>query len=516
MKKFSMIQKFLMAALLLLPISCKKNDLPHGHGPLPQDSAKKGQFMIAIDSFPGAATPATGLTAIISITDKDNKTVIKDRHMPLSLHELYETDSIEIAVGRYALSGLLIINSDSTVKFASPLAGSAKANAVMQALSIPFQVKKEKTTVGVQVLAVQLGDKPEDFGYPAGSFGSKPVPGDSATDVTIRVLPMIQVGDVVYDSIPVTLLLTAYNALGEPTRTTHRLNPGTNELTLSRAAARHTLQVYKWNGTDEIEIRKEDLQEGMTYYLGGRRDVMRLKEVLEYESTSTGEWKPHSKQYYQYDGAKLMSIQHYLKKTDGRPYVAFTETMDYTGDRITSVRSRGETVPEEEQTTFSYDAQGKLYHAEQQKGNGHVTAEVTYTALDEETGISGSYRISTVYMFNSHSNNLYYTLDVTGGNVIADNAASHSGGGESGLYEYDFGINPFAHLHLPDLYFSNLSKSNRTRAWKNYFGRTPQTEPYEYSYVYNADGYPKELITKFWNYQTKQHHHSTKTIYTYY
>ncbi|MFT3705365.1 MAG: hypothetical protein QM802_23555 [Agriterribacter sp.] len=515
MKKYFNQYSILFVLGILVLVSCKKTDLPHGQNPPPQDTAKTGKFSIAIDSLPGITAPATDLTAIVSVADKQHNTVIASKRMPLTLHSKYETDTLSLPVGNYEISGLLIIDKDSAVKFASPHSGSVKAPLVTHALSIPFQVKKEKSTVITEVLRVSKDDKAEDFGYPAGSFGNEPPPDDSDAYVTIKILPIIKVGDIVYDSIPVTLFLKAYDEHGQYIHTTRILNAGTNELQLAKAPVKHVLQVYKWNTTDEIEIKREDLKEGMIYYIGGHREALKLKEVLNYMSTSTGGWTPQSKQYYQYDQDQLMHIQHYLKREDQTPYIAFAENMEYTGGKITAIKARGEAVPEEEVTSFSYDGEGKLYHMENQSGGERTSADVTYSALEERSGISVGYSINAVYSYTHHANKMYYAIVVKGGNVVQDNATS-SGGGESSNYQYDFGINPFAHLHLPDLYFSNLSRNNRTMAWKNYYGVTPQTEPYEFSYTYNSDGYPKELITKYWYYSTKKYAHSIKTVFSYY
>ena len=94
-------------------------------------------------------------------------------------------------------------------------------------------------------------------------------------------------------------------------------------------------------------------------------------------------------------------------------------------------------------------------------------------------------------------------------------AISSTGGGEAGTYKYDFNINPFAHMNMPNIFLSNLSKNNLIEQQKNYSGNIPSAEPYKFEYTYDADGYPVELVKHFKNYRTGEHLFKIKIVYTY-
>ena len=105
-------------------------------------------------------------------------------------------------------------------------------------------------------------------------------------------------------------------------------------------------------------------------------------------------------------------------------------------------------------------------------------------------------------------------MKIKGGNKFEDSATSLNGG-ESGTYQYDFNINPYAHMNIPNIYLSNLSKNNLVAQEKSYSGAIPSSEPYKFEYQYSEDGYPTELVKNFKNYLTGEHLFKIKTIYTY-
>jgi hypothetical protein len=126
---------------------------------------------------------------------------------------------------------------------------------------------------------------------------------------------------------------------------------------------------------------------------------------------------------------------------------------------------------------------------------------------------SGYARINFDYVF-ANGREMEYTLKIKAGNKIEDSDLSISGG-ESGTYRYDFNINPYAHINLPNIYLSNLSKNNLVDQQKNYSGSIPSAEPYKFEYTYDEEGYPKELLKSFKNYSSGEHLSKIKTVYTY-
>jgi len=87
---------------------------------------------------------------------------------------------------------------------------------------------------------------------------------------------------------------------------------------------------------------------------------------------------------------------------------------------------------------------------------------------------------------------------------------------ESGLYGYEFGINPYVMLGVPDFHFSNYSKHNVLEQWKTYVNAFPIVVPYSFNYTYNSSGYPTELLTKYKTYLTQADAYTIRTVYTYF
>lgn len=127
----------------------------------------------------------------------------------------------------------------------------------------------------------------------------------------------------------------------------------------------------------------------------------------------------------------------------------------------------------------------------------------------------GYTQINFEYLF-SNGLGMNYTLKIKGGNKSEDSATASNGiSGESSTYQYDFNINPYAHLNLPNIYLSNLSKNNMVAQYKVYSGSIPSSEPYKFEYLYDDGGYPKELLSSYKNYLTGEHLYKVKTVYTY-
>jgi hypothetical protein len=142
-------------------------------------------------------------------------------------------------------------------------------------------------------------------------------------------------------------------------------------------------------------------------------------------------------------------------------------------------------------------------------------------SYDQETGAAVEYNqlevyqnIKADYLF-SNGNSMTYTIKYLDGNKISDQAISSTGGGESGIYEYDENINPRHQLGYADLYFTNSSKNNLKNEQKSYGGAIPQVVPYKFEYTYNADGYPSEVFISYKGFTSQQHLYRTKKVFRY-
>jgi hypothetical protein len=144
-------------------------------------------------------------------------------------------------------------------------------------------------------------------------------------------------------------------------------------------------------------------------------------------------------------------------------------------------------------------------------GADRTTAEVRYANGDSPR----EKQIGIMYDYSNYYYTTSYTMYLLGGSVIKTIKSSTNTAYEEGEYQYDFSINPYVHIGLPDIYLSNISRHNMTRQVKQYVKDFPLEEPYLYSYKYNSDGYPTELVVKYKTYLTGQHAYDIKTLFKY-
>src|SRR5690606_19621674 len=113
------------------------------------------------------------------------------------------------------------------------------------------------------------------------------------------------------------------------------------------------------------------------------------------------------------------------------------------------------------------------------------------------SGSEQAYRIDVQYQLENGKYIDYYSKTMAGGTMIHDLFVSHNGGREEGYYDFDFGINPYVHLKIPDLFFSQYTRHNMVFPRKHYNGGRPLYEAYDFKYTYDGEGYPKEILTKY-------------------
>ena len=108
-----------------------------------------------------------------------------------------------------------------------------------------------------------------------------------------------------------------------------------------------------------------------------------------------------------------------------------------------------------------------------------------------------------------------YNKSFIGGTMTEDAAITSHHSSELGRYAYDFKINPYIHLKIPDLFLTHTSKHNKVYQQKTFYAHYPLVEPYAFEYTYDGDDYPKELVTKYRNYGSTAHAQTIKTVYSY-
>lgn len=506
------------ALSLFLFFSCKKDvDKPGdgNHQPPPPDTTR-GSFQFVLSALPGEASTVTNLSAIITITNEQNDVTVADRKVKITFNGKYLSDTLMLSKGSYKVSKFLLVAANNVVRFATPLTGSAKANLVSTPLSLGINIQnKVHKDVAIQVAKVIAGDKAEDFGYPTGSFGNiQEGPNDPNAVIKIKVHPIIRIGNIDYDSIPVTLSLITWMQSGEVTNTTHILQPGRNELLLPKAATKYQLKISKWGTYGEMTLQRSDIQGGTVYSLGGNAPAKKLTEVLTYKLVGN-DYAPETRDVYNYDGGNIKEILHYRKRANGTNYIAERETFHYIGGVLGIVKRFNEASTMIESTIFSYRNDGKVEKIIKAEGTDKTEARIQYTPLLGGTGISGNHRIAIQHSYNFRYYTTQYNMSIQGGTMVQSTKSTSHGNNETGNYQYDYSINPFAHLNIPDIFLSNYSKHNLVAQQKTYHADYPITEPYSFNYSYSAEGYPLELITKYKTYLTGQHASTIKTVFKY-
>lgn len=349
-----------------------------------------------------------------------------------------------------------------------------------------------------------LVDKPRP-----GNPGGNPGPGNPDSGYLVKVKATITIGDILYDSIPAELQITSWDSNNISHQKNLSLTPGTNNIALIKAHKKYKLTLTKWGVTDEITFNKGEIPEGTVIGLGATATPKKIK-VEESYLLVEGAYRPDSKIIYSYGANGLLSQYEFFQKkpqhSDLKLY--HKDVYTYSGtkvDEILRFDSSGQNIG---RTEFTYNASGKITNMLQASNSGQTGAAVEYSASN------GYNNIQIDYLY-SNGNALEYKMKFKGGNLVQDAGLSSRGGGETGTYSYDFNINPYAHMNMPNIYLSNLSKNNLIGQSKSYSGSIPSRVPYKFEYTYDDNGYPVQLLTSYTSYTTGEHLYLMKTIYRY-
>lgn len=494
----------LMMSTILFLSSCKvEPELPTQ----PTNYALK----ISIAQLPGLTTVLNGLSAVISITKENGEAVFIDKAYELTYNGNYSTPEIQVEKGSYKLIKLIIKKADGSVVFATPIIGSIKAAQTNKPLAINTTTLTRTTTLNLEVLAVTPTDRPQDFGYVSGTFNEGPVE-NPITEFSLTIQSLFRIGDVIYDNMPVSLKLTTYPLKGEPQTTIQTLASGTKKITLSKQAEKYTLSISKWGMEDSAVILPNNMKDGITYSLGGSKAAKKIKFESVYKQAGNL-WLPETRKEYLYaNNGKLNTINHYRKAADQSSFIEMKEEIVYENNKVSQIKKS----TNNQVSFYTYNDDGELTQIRHSDNEGKTTGQVNYLALPDEIGMSNNYIIGAVFESTKFYYKQNYSYEAFGGNILKYTYATSHGDTEFTNYEYDFGINPFIHLKLPHLGFTNLSKNNVIKRYAAYNIIIPQYDAYSYSYVYDAEGYPIELYTKYRVPGTATEAFSTKTVFNYY
>lgn len=476
---------------------------------MPSPIVEKQKFRLSIEDLPGQSDILDGLSAIVSIQTTNGELVVTDQALTLNYVGKYISNFIELPKGDYKLVKLIIKRGGGTI-FACPYAGSNLAPQVSKPLATTFTLN-QSTTLATEVLAIGPNHSAEDFGYEGGMFD---LPQDRSHEFIIDLKPIFNVGKIVYDSVPASVAITTYPLQGNPTTQVLQVAAGGQKITLPKNAARYKFKVSKWGMDDEIILENSQMT-SQILYIGGSTDVAKKIKTETVFLQSGDKWVPQTRKEYTYNALGLPTRITYLSKTaNGANVVDGAEEISYYANN--KVREIHYNVNGTSKVTyFWYKTDGKLERMKETNSEGEIIATVGYAGQRGSTGITNNYQISAAYEYSYRYYKQYATAEMVGGNAASYNNHTSHGDNEETISTYDFGINPYAHLGIPDFWMNNASRHNKIDKWSQYNINVPKYDAYKFSYIYNADGFPKEMITKYRVSNTATEAYITKTVFTY-
>ena len=343
----------------------------------------------------------------------------------------------------------------------------------------------------------------------------QPIPGNGGggqvpdSVYLVKVKAVLGIGSLIYDSVPARLKITSWDSAGMKNEKQVELTAGINEIRLPKSHARYQLELSKWGISEQFQFTKNEIHEGSVITLGGTKNAKKLRREETYIFAS-GSYQPNGTVDYNYQAnGSLQSVVFFRKKPQQQDLQLFmTDHYVYLNDRVTRIDRKDENNLDIGFTSFGYDAQGRIVQMRQTSYDQQTDARLEYKYP------AGFAQIKFFYQYNN-GNSMEYTVKVKGGNVVEDMARSSTGGGEGGSYDYDFGVNPYAHMNMPNIFLSNISKNNLVSQDKGYSGSIPSGVPYKYEYTYDEDGYPVQLLTSYKSYVTGEHLYVIKKHFIY-
>jgi hypothetical protein len=306
----------------------------------------------------------------------------------------------------------------------------------------------------------------EVFQQPPGNPGDKD-PDQPLQTVNVKLQAVVRVGSVFYDSIPAHWQITTWDKNGMPSHVDTLLGSGVNTVRVPANGSSYQFRLAKWGIADSITVRKDQLQSDVTYTLGGSKFPKKLRREDTYLFVM-GAWQAASRAHYSYGNNGLASVEFQQKKPQYMELqFTYKHLYNYTGNNVSRIEVFDDANNAVGFTAFTYNAQGtKITHMHQKSYDVEAFAAVDYDFSNQKA------EITLDYLYNN-GKAMEYKMIIKGGNKTEDKAMSSTGGGEVGTYTYDFGINPFAHMNMPDIYLSHLSKNNLISEQKNYSGANP-------------------------------------------
>lgn len=510
-KLFIQTATFFLATLFVLS-ACKKTPDVVTPPPIKPGPGQSFQFQLVFDALPGMANqPISNLFVRFDVINEQNETVFSNKKLAIQFDGKFKGETVQLPAGNYKINKLIVESGTGTVLYATPVAQSAKAAAVAKPLTYNFTLPQAAVKIiAAEVLNVNTGDKATDFGYEADAFGAQN-PGEGNA-LSIRLKTVVTVGAIDYDYITSSLTYRYWDANQQMNMRIISLAAGENTFQLNASAVKHELIVSKWGEDYKLELKKEEVRPDSLYIFGGKKQAKKLVSELVYRLEPTG-YKADAKNVYMYnDKQQLFRIESYLKRPQtGQPFLATVDMFEYQNGKVTLIKRFDEYNVQTGNTSFSYDAAGRVRTVKELNAGVETRADAAYI----ETPGDGITEVGVQYSYSHTSLRMTHIQQFIRGNTATSQTSTSNGSYEGFINRHDAQINPYAHMGWPNLFFSNLSKNNIIGQSATYSGNYPIVLVYSYEYKYDREGYPTELIKKYKTYLTGEHAFTTKTVFSY-
>ncbi len=444
--------------------------------------------------------------AILTIRNEALEEIYSNKKVMVSASATsFYTDFLEIEAGTtYSLVSLRVYDVVGNVILASPKTGFPKGADVESALPLVIDARTvQPVLLESEVLPVQSATDTDDFGYEEGDFGIDP----EMEYVPIVVTSQITVGDFLYDSLNSFVRLYGWSDDGNSLIVERDLD-GSAVITFPTNYDHYKVKWSQWGQIYEMQLDKAQLFQDKTIRLEASVQARLLKSETEYLLIE-GEEELENKTDYVYDESGRLSRRdfYYFNEETGELQLSLISWYEYKDERLHIIkRTMGAAVYDTHEYFYHPDGRiSKIVHSVQ----GTVMEAVWLYAPGTEkfTGVSYSFDNGGYFSYNYEFSN---------GNVVREystSGSSNNGGASTKMYD-DY-INPHYLLGITDVFLRSSSRNNVNGISSSYSGGFPIYVPSEYTYTYDADGYPLERKLKYRGYQNPAIGYTAKTVFEY-
>ncbi len=358
-------------------------------------------------------------------------------------------------------------------------------------------MKKKTFLLTTLVGLVLLGACNDETLQPRSPANNTPTEPISDANFGLKVNVSIQVGEYHYSDLPASVKISAWDTQNHLYEQTATLQAGTNLVSLPKKYARIKLSLDKWGIHDERTLTQAEALNTTVVTLGKAKEVQKLSQENIYTIANNQETLETQRTYTYYPNGKLKYIDVSQANKGVLQYMG-RHLYQWNGSLLTKVFYFDENQSPVGVTELNYDDAGRVKAISEKRYGQQTLASITYATE------SSREKVSVHYTFDNNMT-MDYTFYRVGTNIVEEYAQGATGTGETGKYNFDSHINPYAVIGVYSLFLTNLSKNNMIASEKGYHGNIPMNVPYQYDYQYNEEGYPTQLLTKFKGYSSNQH-----------